>query len=232
MQICETVMCTGCSACYSACGFGAITMCVDREGFLRPMVDSSKCKSCGKCSRICPVINPKVEQSGHPRAFAAYNLNEEDRLTSSSGGIFKLLAEYILRKGGAVFGAAFDQNYQVHHICVESLDLLYKLQGAKYVQSSIDDTYSHAKNILKGGRLVLFSGTPCQIEGLLSYLGKNYLNLFTQDIICHGVPSPFGWKKYLEYQQKDFGKDVEVITFRKKKLGGSDMLYLLSFQVM
>lgn len=229
MQICEVEKCTGCAACYGSCNKDAITMSADKEGFPRPVIDEKKCVSCGKCGKVCPVVNPQPEQAGQPNAFAAYNINEEERLASSSGGLFTVFAKYVLENGGVVFGAAFDEQFGVSHICVQREEDLYKLQGSKYLQSEIRNTYFEAKQILQQGRMVLFTGTPCQIEGLLCFLGKNYDNLYTQDLICHGVPSPMVWKKYVKYREKNAGAPVRRTFFRHKKYGWKRYALSLEF---
>lgn len=155
-----------------------------------------------------------------PKAYLGINKNEEIREESSSGGIFTVIAQEILRDGnGIVFGAAFDENFIVKHIEICDEKELYKLRTSKYVQSDISNTYQRAESYLKKGKNVLFTGTPCQIEGLKSYLMKEYENLYTQDIICHGVPSPLIWEKYKNYRKKVDSKNPENINFRNKDNG-------------
>lgn len=188
--------CCGCSACVSVCVKHCSTMQTDEEGFLYPMVDQGACIDCGLCDKVCPVINqgaPVETQAAH----IAINRNEETRLASSSGGIFTLLAEAIIRDGGVVFGARFDEDWSVIHSWTDTIEGLAAFRGSKYVQSRIGATYCEAKDFLKQGRKVLFSGTPCQIVGLKRYLRKEYDNLLTVDFICHGVPSPGVWQRYL-----------------------------------
>lgn len=219
--------CCGCHGCMNICAKNAITMIVDEKGFKYPKIDNSKCINCNLCEKVCPIINKK-DNINSPTAYAAYNKDEKIRLESSSGGIFSLVANYILENDGIIFGAAFNDDFQVSHIEVNNKDELYKLRTSKYVQSSINDTYKKAKEYLNKGTVVLFTGTPCQIEGLYAFLQKKYVNLYTQDIICHGVPSPKVWQKYMEYRKKQDKNDPVRINFRQKDDGWN--LYALLLQ--
>lgn len=213
--------CSGCHACVNACPKQCISMIADEEGFLYPVVDRDKCINCGACENVCYNLNPLVS-ANYPDVYACYNSNEEVRIASSSGGIFTLLAEKIISQGGVVFGASFNEDLGVEHTWTDNKDELYKFRGSKYVQSIIGNTYRQAKDFLQTGRPVLFTGTPCQIYGLLLYLGKNYDNLYTQDIICHGVPSPKVWRSYLKFQEEQHNSKVDKTNppaFRSKKLG-------------
>ena len=210
--------CTGCHACFNICPQHCITMESDREGFWYPVVDEKKCIQCGLCEKVCPVLHKELVQN-EPKAYACMNKDEIIRLQSSSGGIFTLIAEHIIDKGGVVFGASFDKNFTVVHHHVDTKEKLSQLRGSKYVQSKIGDTYKQVKDFLIQGRMVLFSGTPCQIEGLKSYLRKPYQNLFCVDIICHGVPSPKVWQKYISYRENDVGSSIGKIFFRRKNEG-------------
>lgn len=213
--------CTGCEACANRCPKDCISMVEDAEGFLFPKIDSGKCIGCELCEKACPVLNPipinKTE--GDVKVFALVHKDEEIRSKSSSGGAFSAIAEYVLEQGGVVFGAAFDEKFDVCHICVDRAEDLYRLRGSKYVQSRIGDTYQQAKEHLQQGRLVFFTGTACQTSGLLGYLGRDYENLITQDLICHGVPSPLAWRKYIQLRQRRAKSTVEYIFFREKKYG-------------
>lgn len=188
--------CCGCHACVSVCAKHCITMQSDSEGFLYPIVDKDACTDCGLCEKVCPVIHqekPVVPLS----SYIAINHDEEMRLKSSSGGIFTLLAESVISEGGVVFGARFDEAWDVIHAWADTIEGLAAFRGSKYVQSTIGDSYREARAFLKQGRKVLFSGTPCQIAGLKKYLRKDYDNLLAVDFICHGVPSPGVWRRYL-----------------------------------
>uniref|UniRef100_UPI0040569A25 Coenzyme F420 hydrogenase/dehydrogenase, beta subunit C-terminal domain n=1 Tax=Acetatifactor sp. TaxID=1872090 RepID=UPI0040569A25 len=194
--------CCGCHACYSSCPKQCISMKEDEEGFEYPCVDESQCVDCGLCEKVCFMQN-NLKESEQPKAYAAYALDEKIRLKSSSGGIFALLAKSVIQRGGVVCGAAFDaESYLVKHIFVEEEENVQKLMTSKYVQSDIGECYKITKHYLEEGRLVLFAGTPCQINGLKAFLGKEYDNLICQDIICHGVPSAKIWKIYLRYLER------------------------------
>lgn len=195
--------CCGCNACVQACPKQCIEMHEDYEGFLYPRVDTTRCIDCGKCEKVCPVIN-QAEPHRPINVYAAINPDEEIRRQSSSGGIFTLLAEQTIKEGGVVFGARFDESWQVIHDYTESIEGLAPFRGSKYVQSRIGDTFQQAEAFLKQGRKVLFTGTPCQIAGLKKYLHKEYENLLTVDFVCHGVPSPLIWQKYLSETLENF----------------------------
>lgn len=189
--------CCGCHACVSVCAKHCITMQADEEGFLYPVVDKDACTDCGLCEKVCPVIN-QSEPRKPLKVYAAKNKNEEIRRQSSSGGIFTLLAEKTINEGGVVFGARFDEDWNVVHDWTDTIEGIAAFRGSKYVQSTIGNTYREAKDFLKQGRKVLFSGTPCQIAGLKKFLRKDYDNLLTVDVVCHGVPSPLVWRTYLD----------------------------------
>ena len=226
LEIINKSNCCGCHACYNACPQNAIIMRKDELGFRSPVIDQEKCIECGLCKKVCPVLNKK-KINNQPIAYACINKNDNVRRESSSGGIFTLIAEKILDLNGVVFGAQFDEKLNVSHAYVENKEDLYKLRKSKYVQSDIKDSYKKAKEFLDDDRFVLFTGTPCQVEGLYSYLRKDYNKLYTQDIICHGVPSPAVWKKYKEDVEKQKHMKVVNMNFRDKSNGW--MLYLLKY---
>lgn len=216
ITITDKTKCCGCGACFNICPKHCITMKSDDEGFAYPAVDKDLCINCGLCEKACPVLHvPSLTRK--PQAYAAKHLSNEIKLKSSSGGMFTALAEYILARGGVVFGAGFDKNWNVCHQYVETIDDLDKLRRSKYVQSDIGHTFEQAENFLQQGREVLFTGTPCQIAGLKNYLGKDYPNLLTADIICHGVPSPAVWKKFLA--ETIPASSISAIDFRHKRFG-------------
>lgn len=192
--------CCGCGACVQICPKKCISMSADNEGFLYPHVNDAMCIDCSLCEKVCPIINQNEPRE--PLAvYAAKNTNEEIRLKSSSGGIFTLLAEQVIADSGVVFGARFNENWEVIHDYTETVEGLEAFRGSKYVQSIIGDNFKIAKQFLNDGRKVLFSGTPCQIAGLNKFLRKEYDNLLTVEVVCHGVPSPMVWRDYLDYKR-------------------------------
>ncbi len=209
--------CTGCQSCANACPSGAITMVADSEGFLYPTIDGDRCTECGLCQKIC---HKEIEKQEDPRAYGAYCKDLDLRLKSSSGGLFSVFAEKILQMNGVVVGAAMAEDFKsVEHCFAENEEEMARLRGSKYMQSNIGDAYSRAEQLLKQGKIVYFSGTPCQIEGLYRYLRKDYDNLYTQDLICHGAPSPLVWRKYAQEQEKNRKASIRAVSFRNKSYG-------------
>ena len=216
-EICNRTACTGCMACVNACSHNAIKVIADEEGFDRPCVDDKSCIECGLCQKVCP-INNHPNSSEPIKVYSGWSTDETIRLSSSSGGAFTEISRPILEEGGVVFGCALDEKLQAVHIYVETMeDFALKLRGSKYVQSRIGDSYRQAKDFLKKGRIVLFSGTPCQIAGLRNYLRKDYENLITVDLICHGVPSPMIFEDYKKYIAETHGMTISDVKFRCKK---------------
>lgn len=222
-KLCTHETCTGCGACANACPRGCISMQADAEGFLRPTIDEVKCVDCGLCDRACPVLHFGAESvSGFPKAFAAHHSNETVLAGSSSGGVFTALAEQILVQGGTVYGAAFREDLSVAHLRVDTIAGLEALRGAKYLQSDTGDAYALVKQDLAAGRSVLFSGTPCQIAALRSFLGKAEEHLLCVDTVCHSVPSPMAWQSFLQDIRQQEGKAVRSVSFRDKRNGWQD----------
>lgn len=223
IHLASTNDCTACAACISACPKGCITMQEDREGFLQPKIDMSLCIECHKCEKVCPILNPiAIPQDFETKAYAAINREDEVRAQSSSGGVFFPLAKWVIEQGGVVFGARWNEKWEVVHDYAEDIEGVKAFMRSKYVQSVVGDTLKQAKSFLEAGRWVLYSGTPCQIGGLKAYLGKEYDKLVTVDLICHGVPSPGVWRSYL----KDYheGETILDINFRDKRKGWLDFL--------
>lgn len=222
--------CCGCSACEQGCPRGCIEMVFDEEGFQYPRVNKAQCINCGICESVCPISSKEKKNKTTPeKIYIAYANNEVIRMSSSSGGIFTLLAEKCIEENGAVCGAAFSDSFDVCHMIVEKREDIEKLQGSKYVQSKIDNVYKEVKYRLEKDEEVIFSGTPCQVMGLKAYLRKEYKNLLTVDILCHGVPSAKLWKKYLAEQEKAHGSAVRSAFFRHKKYGWKNYSVLLEF---
>lgn len=219
IEISDKSLCSGCAACSMACSKKCITMQSDEEGFRYPVVDNKICINCGLCEKTCPIINKKDSQDGIRISYAAINKDENIRLSSSSGGIFYALAQIVIEDDGIVFGAKFDDGFRVVHDFADNIDDLSKFQGSKYVQSDVRESYVKAKNFLDEGKRVLFTGTPCQIGGLKAFLRKDYDNLICQDIICHGVPSPMVWDKYLKFREQRAISKSKDIFFRNKDFG-------------
>lgn len=227
----QDYQCSGCYACANACPKDAIAMEEDKEGFSYPIINPGLCIECGACDRACPKLANRSQESmagidSMPHTYAVISNHSLERQKSSSGGFFRLLAEQVIRQGGFVYGAAFNEKWEVCHVGVDNLSDLGRLQGSKYVQSRIGLVYRDIKKQLATGRLVLFSGTPCQCEGLYGYLGIKYDNLFVVDLICHGVPSPLVWKHYIQYVCK-LKKSTEIsrISFRSKNLSWERYLH-------
>lgn len=201
----------------------------DEEGFLYPEIDKKLCIECGKCSEICPV-GKSTTNDDNVEAYMAYSNDENIREKSSSGGVFSLLAEYVLGKGGIVVGCALSEDcHTAHHIIIEDKSDLYKLRGSKYVQSTIGNTFIKVKKVLQNGRQALFSGTPCQIAGLKSFLGKSYSNLLLVDVICHGTPSPLVWEKYVDFREKSENSKTKKVSFRDKSKGWKNYSLSIDF---
>lgn len=212
--------CCGCWACNDICPVKCITMIEDNEGFRYPTVDKDKCINCHLCEKVCPIINVKPQIEKPQCGYVLQNNDEKVLAESTSGGAFTAIATYVLRQGGVVFGAALDENNEARHICVEKEDQLWRFRNSKYVQSLIGDTYIQAREFLKEGRMVCFSGTPCQMEGLMQFLRRPYENLIAVDVVCRAVPSPKVLRKYLQCQQQQYGKPLEHLKFRDKQFYG------------
>ena len=227
IHITDKKKCCGCSACVQRCPKQCISLTEDEEGFLYPYVNEESCVECGLCEKICPILNPQ-EETFPLQVIAAKNTNTEERLGSSSGGLFLPLAKSIINEGGIVFGADYDSNWEVHHVGVENISGLYALMMSKYLQSRIENTYKEAEKFLKCGRKVMFVGTPCQIAGLHGFLRhKVYPNLLTIDVACHGAPSPGVWRQYLAetYSEEEFIKSRLKAAAGKNTVLSSDIHY-------
>ena len=216
--------CCGCTACLQRCPKHCITLSEDSEGFLYPQVDESVCIECGLCEKVCPILSPQ-DKITPLSVLAAKNRNELERMDSSSGGVFLPLARQVIEKGGVVFGAVYDEAWEVHHVYTETIEGVYLMMGSKYLQSRIENTYREAEQFLKQGREVMFVGSPCQIAGLHGYLRHNdYPNLLAVDFICHGVPSPGVWRRYLAETYGGYGLQDKMPPLAAA--GKNSVLYL------
>lgn len=224
MKLASKHHCSGCSACHDACPKNAIVMVADEEGFLYPRIDEAKCVRCGLCEKVCPSLNRDLPRT--PLAvYAAKAKDDELRLKSSSGGVFSLLAQQVLARGGVVYGAGFDHaDWHVMHKSAENENELGDLRGSKYVQSDVRGIYASVRSQLISDREVLFSGTPCQVAGLRRYLNilkVDVSKLLLVDVVCHAVPSPLAWRKYLDERLAKTGPGAIIrrIAFRHKNCG-------------
>ena len=210
-------LCSGCGACINICPRGCIKFIQDNEGFNYPLIDSRECIICHLCENVCPYIRVARDSKKPITIYAAFSKRDEIRHSSSSGGVFTELAEDIIEYGGYVFGAQFDHNWDVKHSGTNIIEDLSRYRGSKYVQSNTLMTFREAKQLLEKDQLVLYSGTPCQISGLKNFLGKDYDNLLTVDLVCHGVASPKVWQMFLKKQAGE--TDISSIEFRAKDSG-------------
>lgn len=218
--------CCGCQACVNICPQGCMVLKSDEEGFWYPEIDEKKCTKCGLCKKICPFEGVlKESEEIEIDIYGAWCPDEEVRFSSSSGGVFPLLAESIIEQGGVVFGVKVDDNGFIVHSCTDRKEGICQFQKSKYVQSDIGNAYGEVKHYLEVGRKVLFSGTPCQVLALHKFLGKKYEELYTVDMICVGVSSPGVWKTYLEQLEKENGGKITNIIFRHKKIDGKILKY-------
>lgn len=242
--------CTRCMACYNACPKQAIDFIEDKEGFVQPCINGEKCIGCKLCEKSCPEISPlDLKKPFQPKIYAAWH--KEDRCLSSSGGAFSAFARQTIESGGVVFGAAFDENHHLRHTAAKDVEGLSALRGSKYIQSNIGYTFRSVKDYLKDGVNVFFCGTPCQVAGLRSFLNKQYPNLLTADLVCHGVPSDCIFQCYLRKLARKLHFDssnlhIDNYEFRRREgwgfapaisasnsikyLYGVDALYMEAFE--
>lgn len=219
-KLIESNKCCGCTACANICAKGAISMHPNEEGFIHPQIDSSLCIECGLCEKACPGLLPAKRHNNnfHPKTYIIQHRSDTIRYQSTSGGAFSAIAQEVIRRNGVVFGAVMTEDLKVQHTYVETENGLALFRNSKYVQSDIGDNFKTARNFLISNRMVCFSGTPCQINGLYKYLGRNFDNLITVDVVCKSVPSPLVFDKYVEFK-KQKEKTISDIVFRDKKRG-------------
>lgn len=209
--------CCGCTSCANICPKGAITMKEDNEGFLYPVIDEKKCINCGLCQKVCPILNKKKNEKNNQKGYIFQYKDKGIRKESTSGGFFTAIAEFVIENNGVVYGVSLDEQFIAKHERVTKKENLWKFRNSKYVQSDPNITFDLVKRDLDKEKLVLYSGTACQIEGLKKYLKKDFDNLVTVDVICRSVPSPLLWKKYVEEKNKE--KNIDKVYFREKKYG-------------
>lgn len=225
--------CVGCTACVNVCPKQCIEMEKDLYGFAYPeVVHPLNCVKCGMCEKACPVLKESIVINECPDAYAALSRDESVRMESSSGGVFTELAKRIISQSGVVYGASYDEHFGVCHYCVDNANDLYRLRGAKYAESNLGITFQEILKRLQQGQFVLFSGTPCQVAGLKSFVRKDFDNLFCVDFVCHGVPSPVAWQSYIEYRAKEdaAGELPCNINLRSKTTGWSKYQYSNVFE--
>lgn len=219
-MLCEEFKCTACGACMNMCPKNCISMVYDYEGFLMPSIDELECINCGLCENVCPEINPPIrDNKTQPQSIACWNKDSTVRFHSTSGGMFSVIARYILEIGGIVFGVILGDNLIPYHSAAYNIEQLKEFRGSKYIQSDMQYTFRDIKRLLENKKIILFSGTPCQVAGLISFLGKGYENLYTIEVICHGVGSTSLALKYFLYQETRWDSKIKKVIFRSKKNG-------------
>lgn len=216
--------CCGCTACQNICVHNAITMVPDNLGFKYPRINKSACIECGLCIRVCAFNNcyDSDRNFAQPKVYAVRHKNEQEIETSRSGGAFIAFSDFVLKEGGVIYGAGYTDHFRISHKRAVTKEQRNEFKGSKYVQSDLNTVFLQIKADLNNGLKVLFSGTPCQTAGLKSYIGENKsANLYLIDIICHGTPSPYLWRDYLNYTEQKFNQKIIHVNFRDKSLGWS-----------
>ena len=213
----EKSTCCGCKACLNICPKKCISSSIDEEGFEYPIVDRASCIDCGLCKKVCPTSNSNVGGTDMPQVYAARNCNESQLMNSSSGGVFYEIASFVISSGGYVYGAAFDDSLVLKHIEVDNLEELERLRGSKYIQSDLSDIFITIKKRLTSGALCYFVGTGCQVASLRRFLRKEYSNLITSDLVCHGVPSQRLFDMHKSYLEERHKGHIKNYWFRNNK---------------
>ena len=223
--------CCGCGACVDICRRGVVRMMIDREGFRYPKIDGSLCVDCRQCEKVCPVKKKAQSMERNPsrKYFAVQVKDEEVRRLSSSGGMFPVLAKYVINRQGVVYGASYGRNMKVVHKGIHTMEELDAVKRTKYVQSSLKGVYREIETQLKDDRWVLFCGTPCQAQGLKDFLKTPYPKLILTDLICYGVPSPGIWRSYVKSLEKKRGGRMTDFSFRDKR--NRDNGHMCSYEI-
>lgn len=219
IQLIDKTQCCGCTACYSVCPYDAIRMVPDALGFMYPEIELAKCVNCGLCEKVCTFNDSYNKSLNIPqiKAYALRHKNLDEVNTSRSGAAFICLSDWIIENGGVIYGAGYSEGFRVIHKRAETREQRDEFKGSKYVQSDLNKVFRMIKTDLEEGRLVMFSGTPCQTSGLSSYIGPHKRNrLYLVDIVCHGVPAPSIWKDYLSYIEKKYRAKIISVNFRDK----------------
>ena len=221
ISITDKKRCVGCGSCISACRKKAICFIEDEQGFVYPIVNTSLCVECGMCESVCPIEYTRTQNDFHekPLCYAAWNINNDERKSSSSGGVFTLLAKDFLDENGMVCGATWSNDLRVQHKLVSTIGQLSGMRKAKYIQSDTSGVFERIKQQLDSGKNILFSGTPCQVAGLKSFLKQDYDNLLTVEVICHGVVSQKVFSRYIESLENHLESKVMCFDFRDKTNG-------------
>lgn len=230
ININDKTKCCGCTACANICPKNCITMEADDEGFLYPVVDENKCIKCGLCEKVCPIVHKTERMSCNSEVYAIQLKDKTALKECASGGFYAALSQFAVEQGGIIWGAVYDKDFHVVHAPAETDEECKAFRGSKYVQSNLGMSYRNVKEALEINKLVCFSGTPCQIEGLKKYLGKDYENLLTVDLVCAGVPSPKLWDEYIDMQQKNFDSPLKYANFRYKTYGYQCSTMRLEFE--
>lgn len=235
IQLQDKTKCCGCTACQTICPQNAISMQEDSLGFKYPKINLNLCIDCGLCEKVCVFTEAKIESPIHenfPIVYGAQHIDLKEVATSQSGAAFIGISNYVLKIGGIIYGVGFGTHFKTQHKRATTQSQRDEFKGSKYVQSDLNDIFQQVKKDLKESKTVLFSGTPCQVSGLLSYLGpKKYTHLICVDIVCHGVPSPKIWSDYIHYIENKYQANILKVNFRDKKYGGwrhAKESYLLS----
>lgn len=213
-------LCCGCGACVSICTHNALSFHINDEGYKEPVLNEKACVNCNLCDKVCPIMNADKVQKAPQLVYAAINKKQEILKSSSSGGVFSVIAEYVLENEGVVYGAAFDKSMTLKHIRITQPVELNKLRGSKYLQSDTEGIFKMAKEDLRNGKMVYFTGVPCQVAGLKLFLRKDYNNLFTTDIVCHGVPSQKIFDVFINHFREKRNVEITNYKFRDKRVNG------------